>query len=681
MSGIRHDEAYPKPEPRVSIILPVDDGAEHLRACLDALADRTPGDAHEIIVVDSGADDAVTADLQTQAAEKRIVLKRADGPLNWARACNQGAAAAQGRYLCFLKPGLIVGDGWLSPLLHVLDDDPWAGAAGGRHLAVDGTIRHAGVALTQRDTSAGPVLEPNPLWRGKPGDAFAANTPQIMRALDGAGLLVRSRAFFEVVGFDEVYEGVMADADLCLKLAAAGWRSVYRPESTATYRCDETQPTPEDLSRFDARWRDKAHPDYYIDLHGEATPAPDFSIRAYAPPRLRWGRAPDKPGDPSRASIIILTHNALDHTKRCLDSVLTHTDPHHEIVVVDNASNDGTVTWLEDLAEAEGRLSAIYNQENLGVSAGLNMGLARACGDHLVLLNPDTVVTEGWLDRLIACAEAHPQAGVVGPVSNSVAGAQKLPKVGYDTESLKNLDLFAQMHGDALAGQDEPALWVSGFCMLIKRELLGRIGGFDERYGLGTFEDTDYCLRTFLAGYQTMIAADCYVHHAGGRSFAAVQTDYRDALETNWEVFKAKWGIPADITYAGHFDLESIVVNGFNPVLHFSPLPRAADVTPIEPAPAELEARLREGEAFFHAGRLEDAETLFRYVLWWNSDDVRAANNLAVVLWRMRKVEEAGEVLEDLLVTDPGNPDAMHNLEEIRQGKTADASERETVKS
>ena len=680
MSGTEPTTPHSSQRPRVSIILAAGDEPGQLRDCLETLWAHTPGESMEILVVHDAAA-GLEASLRAEADAGRITPIAAEPDTSWPRACNLGAASARGRHLLFLRPGLRMSENWLPPLVRVLEDDPHAGAVAGLHLSTDGTIRHAGAALMLRDTDTGPVLDPNPLWRGRPADAFAANTPQILNALGGSGLLVRSRAFFQVVGFDKDYEDAAADIDLCLKLGEAGWRLVYRPESRAVAHGEPHDPGEEGLRRLDARWRERVHPDYYVNLQGEASPAPDFSIRAYASPRMRWAHAAAEPGEPSRASIVILTHNVRPLIERCLDSVLTHTDPRHEILVVDNASTDGTIEWLNVLVGREPRVRVIYNQENLGVAAGNNVGLAQAKGDHLVLLNPDTVVVAGWLERLIACAEAHPQAGVVGPMSNSVTGAQKLPKIGYDPDTLHDLELFAQMHSDALDGQDEPALWISGICMLIKRELLARIGGFDERYGRGTFEDTDYCLRTFLAGYQTMIAADAFIHHDGGRSFAAAAVDYRDALEHNWEIFKAKWRIPADTDYAGRFDLESIVVNGFNPVLHYNPLPRCAAATALEPTAAELEVRLREGEDFFHAGRLEDAETLFRHVLWWNHDDMRAANDLAVVLWKQKKLEEAGEVLEDLLRQNPDDPDARHNLEEIRKGWMATRREQETVKS
>ena len=643
-----------------------------IRQCLDALWRHTPGNRYEVIVVDNGSTDDTVQYLREQSEAGRIQVLSIAEKVSFARACNQGAATASGEYLLFLNDNTKVTDGWLSPLVQTLDNDPFVGAVGGKLVSADGSIQSAGIGVMLQDFDNGQTLYGKNLWKGKAGDIISANQPLIMNALTADCLMIRNKAYFEVVGFDEGYDTGHEDVDLCLKLGQAGWRIVYRPESVVVSHDvpgdnqSETNAVA-DQKRFDKRWRGRAKPDYYVNLQGEASPAPDFSIRSYAPPRVRYGNATTKQQNPPLASVIILTHNALDYTKQCLESVLKHTDPCHEILFVDNASTDGTIEWLQKTAEGTHRCRVIYNQENLGYAAGNNIGLAHAKGDYLVLLNSDVVVTKGWLEKLIACAEDHPQAGVVGPVTNSISGVQKLTKVGYNQKTLKDLDLFAQMHGEALEGQDEPSLWIVGFCMLIKREVMTRIGGLDERYGLGNFDCTDYCLRNFLAGYQAMIAADCFVHHYGGRSFAAAKVDYRQSLETNWEIFKDKWNIPMDLAYAGQFDLESIVINGFNPVLHYNPLPRVGGVVPIEPSPAELESRLSEGEDFFKVGRIADAETLFRYVLYWNSDEARAANNLAVTLWKQNQTREAGEVLEDLLLQDPKNVDARHNLVEIQK--------------
>ncbi len=663
---------------RVSIVIPVFNKRELTEACLDALRRHAPAGV-EIVVVDNGSTDGSAAWLRNlhERGEIRAVLNPEN--LGFARASNQGAAAAGGDLLLFLNNDTEVTEGWLEPLVWTLDHDPYVGAVGSKLLFPDGTVQHAGVALVQGDSPAGPLLGGQHLAYGKPADSPAADKAMVVRCLTAACLLVRREAFEAAGGFDEAYWNGNEDVDLCLKLEEAGWRLVYRPESVVVHH--ESQSGPERFSKLDrniallnARWRDRITPDYYRDLDWKAVAAPDFRLRQYAPPRLRFERDVRKPADAQTASVIVLCHDALEYTQKCAASLLAHTEPRHEIIFVDNGSTDGTAGWLRELTAHQERCHAIYSQENLGYAAGNNLGLAHARGDHLVLLNSDVVVTPGWLERLIAAAQ-HPQAGVVGPVTNSITGPQKLAQVGYDQESLRDLDFFARMHGDSCRGQDEPALWVVGFCMLIKRDLLARIGGLDERFGRGNFEDTDFCLRAFLAGYQCLIARDCFVHHFGSRSFAAAKVDYRASLEQNWGVFKRKWRIPQAVGYEQKFDLESIVVAGFHPVLHFEPLPRARGVAPIEPTPQDLARRLREGESMFRDGRADDAEAVFRHVLQWRVDEPAAANGLACALWEQGRPDEAAAVLEETLRRDPENEDARWNLAEIRKAIAAASPE------
>ncbi len=127
------------------------------------------------------------------------------------------------------------------------------------------------------------------------------------------------------------------------------------------------------------------------------------------------------------------------------------------------------------------------------------MGIAFSSGEFIVLLNSDVVVTENWLETMLQAAVEHPQAGLIGPMTNSINGPQKLPEIAYDPETLEGLDDFARGMAKASAGNDELVLWLVGFCVLVRRDVISRIGGLDERFGLGTFEDNDYCLRNFLA--------------------------------------------------------------------------------------------------------------------------------------------------------------------------------------
>jgi len=186
-------------------------------------------------------------------------------------------------------------------------------------------------------------------------------------------------------------------------------------------------------------------------------------------------------------------------------------------------------------------------------------------------------VTRGWAERLLRTAEMHPRAGLVGPMTNNISGLQKLSDVTYDEANLAGMDDFAARQALAQQGRVDRTLRLTGFCMLIKRELLARVGGLAEVFGLGNYEDNDYCLRAHLAGFECLIARDCFIHHFGSRSFAAAGVDYVAQIHKQWDIFKNKWGIPASTPYNAPVDLNRILSRGFNPAVHFHPLPAVAD--------------------------------------------------------------------------------------------------------
>ncbi len=243
-------------------------------------------------------------------------------------------------------------------------------------------------------------------------------------------------------------------------------------------------------------------------------------------------------------SILILAHNQLELSRQCVDSITRHTSVAHEIILVDNASTDGTWAWMSDLAARLPHVRAIRNATNRGFAAGNNQALAIARGRHVLFLNNDTVVTAGWLGRMVEALEKHPEAGLAGPRSNRVAGPQLVEHPGYTT--LDQLPSFAAEWAHRHAGHSRPIGRLIGFCLLARREVIQKIGGLDERFGSGNFEDDDFSLRARLAGFGARIVDDAFVHHLGGQTFQAARIDYREAMLRNWALFKAKWGIEAD---------------------------------------------------------------------------------------------------------------------------------------
>jgi GT2 family glycosyltransferase/tetratricopeptide (TPR) repeat protein/2-polyprenyl-3-methyl-5-hydroxy-6-metoxy-1,4-benzoquinol methylase len=243
---------------------------------------------------------------------------------------------------------------------------------------------------------------------------------------------------------------------------------------------------------------------------------------------------PDALPEHGLTSIVILTHNQLDFTRLCVDSIRERTQEPHELIFVDNASTDGTLDYLRSFPGAR----VIANTENRGFPAAVNQGIQIARGSQVLLLNNDTVVTTGWLGRMLQAFHRDPKIGLVGPCSNCVSGEQQV-SVSYD--SLDELDGFAW---DWSRGRDqiiEDTDRLVGFCFLIRREVIEQIGLLDEGFGVGCFEDDDYCLRAINAGFRAVIARDSFVHHFGGQTFRASGINFASLLQQNQERFRAKW--------------------------------------------------------------------------------------------------------------------------------------------
>lgn len=247
-----------------------------------------------------------------------------------------------------------------------------------------------------------------------------------------------------------------------------------------------------------------------------------------------------RPGHPPQVSIVVLTHDNLVFTRLCLESLLRNTlDVDFDVLVVDNASSDGTVDYLQKLAKSDTRVRLILNEQNLGFPSANNQGLAQAEGDHLVLLNNDTIVPPGWLTGL----QRHlrdPGIGLVGPVTNRCGNEAQI-EVPYRTYG--RFLQFAEYVSAANEGRHFDIRTLNMFCMAMRREIFEEIGPLDQRYGMGLFEDDDYSLRVRMAGYRVVCAEDVFVHHFGEATFGnlAASGEYARLLEANHRRFEEKW--------------------------------------------------------------------------------------------------------------------------------------------
>lgn len=235
-------------------------------------------------------------------------------------------------------------------------------------------------------------------------------------------------------------------------------------------------------------------------------------------------------------SIVIVSYNVVDLLRACLNSIQqspmrlsaqeTGHGPCIEVIVVDSASTDHTVSMLQ---KDYSWVTTLAQQENVGFTRGNNIGLAQARGRHLFLLNPDTELVRDALPAMIAYLDEHPQVGIVGPHTLNTDGSTQSSKRRFPTRKTAFfestwlqfaaprglLDDFyaADIPDDAIAEVD----WVQGSALMARREVYEQIGGLDEGYIMYS-EELDWCYRAKQAGWSVVYLGTSDIVHHGGKS-------------------------------------------------------------------------------------------------------------------------------------------------------------------
>ena len=263
-----------------------------------------------------------------------------------------------------------------------------------------------------------------------------------------------------------------------------------------------------------------------------------------------------KPGENSsqlESSIIIVSYNSASDIRACIESIRRNTVNPYEIIVVDNCSADGTREYLETQKD----IKVILNATNNGLSKGCNQGIKASTGEYAIFLNPDTLVTGDWDRRMVSHFKEG--VGVVGPVSNYVAGLQKYefhikePIIG----EIQINDLAEKLYQWNKGKGVETKLLI-GFCLMIKKDVIENIGMLDEDLFLGS-DDLEYSWRLRNAGYKLMVATDTFVYHKGQSSFKSepdqkmkqFTQESQDVLYAKLETHYGKGNVPSSFELWG----------------------------------------------------------------------------------------------------------------------------------
>lgn len=329
-------------------------------------------------------------------------------------------------------------------------------------------------------------------------------------------------------------------------------------------------------------------------------------------------------------SIIIPAFNQVVFCRQCIQSVLMNTRRAYKLILVDNGSTDGVTELFDNVPDAV----AVHSPTNLGFAGGVNLGLERAEG-HVLLLNSDTLVPQGWLQRLENALLEADDVGMVGPMSNNVSGVQQIDGLAFT--SLDEVDAFARELAERNAGKRREVPRLVGFCLLIRDSVLAEAGRFDEAYGIGNYEDDDYCMHVRAAGYRLCLAEDAFVFHYGGRTFLGMGMTgekWNVLMERNRRRFEEKWRLTA----AQRHDA------------------------------AQESQRLNEqAREALKQGKTKEALRLLKRAIETCATLETNYNDLGVVLWHLNERERALDQFVRAVRLNPGYGEARDNLRDAAQ--------------
>jgi N-acetylglucosaminyl-diphospho-decaprenol L-rhamnosyltransferase len=262
--------------------------------------------------------------------------------------------------------------------------------------------------------------------------------------------------------------------------------------------------------------------------------------------------------------VVVVTYSPGEVLTDFLDSLATATTRPVDVVLADNGSTDGA----PEAAAAAGRARLLRTGGNLGYGSGANVGAAGAAGEWLVVANPDIVWTPGSLDRLLDAGLRWPGAGVIGPKIVTMDGhlypsARALPSLGHGIgHALFGWFWPANPWTRAYRREDDDPVegeagWLSGSCLLLRRQAFEQVGGFDPGYFM-FFEDMDLCERLAEAGWRVVYVPSAVVRHVGGHSWRdrpAVMTKahhasairYLSRRYHRWWQAPLRWGLTAGL--------------------------------------------------------------------------------------------------------------------------------------
>jgi GT2 family glycosyltransferase/spore maturation protein CgeB len=477
------------PLPQTAIVIPAYNMLALTKECVESITRHTES-SYCLQFVDSASSDGTYEYMRGIVGKAPIRLGTNYGP---AKAKNVGTreilADPNIKYVCFLDNDTKVSAGWLDGMLAVLNGNDKIGLVGPLSLGADG---------------------PQSLPQEIEGKFLKDRNPEYILAdsINGFCMLAKIEVLRRIGLFDESFgQYGYEDADLCMRVRQAGYEIAVANRVFVDHKGKATLIG----NRIEWARLSQASAIKFAQKWNKAVPAEAKGPRS-GPIEYRGSHS--KPRLP-KFSIIILTHNRLDVTTECVESILKNTSD-FELIIVDNGSTDNTVSWIKTNAPFA---KIIQNEKNLGVIVARNQGIRSANTEYLVLMDNDVVVSKGWIEEMF---EASQEADIVG-----LEGWQ----LDYN-------------HAPCLkcASSSDRMDYLGGACNLFKRKVFETAGMLDEGFGKAYFEDVDISIRAKAHGFKLKWLPTSKIVHKEHATLIYGQKDfvYTEALSNSYVRFAAK---------------------------------------------------------------------------------------------------------------------------------------------
>lgn len=530
-----------KKRPTVNICMITYNRLEFTKRSIDSLRNIPAGADFTFTVIDNASVDGTREYLtelkETGAIQNLILL---DGNVGVAKAANLGwSLVPEAKYFLKLDNDIVFKrENWLGEMLEAAEKLPEFGILGYNFEPVSYPVSiRNGIELREK-------TEGN---------------------LGGACFLVSPKTKETIGDFCEEYGPYgEEDADYCFRATLAGLRIAYMKDEDAAFHLPGGKAAAIDPVTFVADDEDElaSHRQYRLwkderrrenvagglfrsnlisymrrekPLFQQSTFVKEFNSQAKPVGTV----TPNVSGE--LVSIVIPVFNKLDLTKQCVESLYSvPAGEEFEVIIIDNASSDGTREYLVEQEKTLKNFRTIINAGNLGFAMASNQGIAAASGKYILLLNNDTIVTENWLGAMVAEARSDEKVGIVGslllyPDRETVQHAGVLVADNNGSLFPFHAFIFRKLaHATtATVSADMPA--VTGACMLIKRGVIERCGPLDESYRNG-YEDIDFCFKAAAAGFKTRYCGASRVIH-----YESMTPTRHDRDRENHEIFNNRW--------------------------------------------------------------------------------------------------------------------------------------------